>query len=129
MAVFSPADVVAAIATAPEPRSAGSAWISWLARRLGLAILTLWLCSLLVFFATASLGDPIRAILGKDYGTSPERVATLRAELRLDDPILSRYFDWLKGLFTGDLGTSVVNQQPVATLVGDASGLEEAAAE
>ena len=45
----------------PAPRgSAGSAWLKWLARRIGLAILTLWLCSALVFFATAALGDPVR---------------------------------------------------------------------
>ena len=64
----------------PAPRgSAGSAWLKWLARRIGLAILTLWLCSVLVFFATAALGDPVRAILGKDYASSPERAAALAA--------------------------------------------------
>ena len=66
-------------ATPARTGSAGSAWLKWLARRLGLAILTLWLCSVLVFFATAALGDPVRAILGKDYASSPERVAALTA--------------------------------------------------
>src|SRR6185312_11963027 len=71
----------------PAPRgSAGSAWLKWLARRIGLAILTLWLCSVLVFFATAALGDPVRAILGKDYASSPERAAALAAALKLDQP-------------------------------------------
>ena len=63
---------------APRAPAPGSAWLKWLARRLGLAVLTLWLCSVLVFFATAALGDPVRAILGKDYASSPERVAALR---------------------------------------------------
>jgi peptide/nickel transport system permease protein len=103
----------------PKGRSAATAWGMWLARRLGLAALTLWLVSVLVFFATAALGDPIRAILGKDFASSPERVATLRAQLNLDDPLLTRYFDWLGGLFTGDLGTSVANGQPVSALIGD----------
>lgn len=102
-----------------QHKSSAMAWGLWLARRLALAILTLFLCSILVFFATAALGDPVRAILGKDYGTSPERVAQLREQLQLDQPILTRYFDWLGGLFTGDLGNSVANQQPVASLVGD----------
>ncbi len=100
-------------------RSSAGAWATWLARRLGLAVLTLWLCSILVFFATAALGDPIRAILGKDYGTSPERVAQLHKQLHLDQPIVTRYFDWLGGLFTGNLGNSIANQQPVAGQVGD----------
>ncbi len=103
----------------PRTPSAGGAWLRWLARRLGLAVLTLWLCSVLVFFATAALGDPVRAILGKDYASSPERVATLREQLHLDDSIFSRYFSWLGGLFTGDLGNSTANGLPVSSLVGD----------
>ena len=103
----------------PAPRgSAGSAWLKWLARRIGLAILTLWLCSVLVFFATAALGDPVRAILGKDYASSPERAAALAAALHLDQPVIVRYFDWLGGLLTGNLGTSIANGLPVGELVG-----------
>src|SRR4051812_9836384 len=78
--------------------SPGSAWLKWLARRIGLAALTLWLCSVLVFFATAALGDPVRAILGKDYASSPERVAALTAQLKLDQPVIVRYFNWLGGI-------------------------------
>jgi peptide/nickel transport system permease protein len=105
-------------ATPVRGGSAGSAWLKWLARRLGLAILTLWLCSVLVFFATAALGDPVRAILGRDYASSPERVAAITAQLRLDQPVIVRYFDWLGGILTGDLGTSLANGFPVGELVG-----------
>jgi peptide/nickel transport system permease protein len=108
-----------ATTTPARPRPAGSAWLKWLARRLGLAVLTLWLCSVLVFFATAALGDPVRAILGKDYATSPERVAALTAQLKLDEPVITRYLQWLGGLFTGNLGESVANGLPVGSLVGD----------
>jgi peptide/nickel transport system permease protein len=100
-------------------RSVTVAWTLWLLRRLGLAVLTLWLVSVLVFFATAALGDPVRAILGKDYASSPSRVATLEAQLNLDQPLLQRYFDWLGGLLTGDLGTSLSNRLPVSELIGD----------
>src|SRR6476469_5502583 len=104
--------------TAVRGGSAGSAWLKWLARRIGLAILTLWLCSVLVFFATAALGDPVRAILGKDYASSPERAAALAAQLHLDQPVIVRYFAWLGGLLTGNLGTSIANGLPVGELVG-----------
>ena len=103
---------------APRARSVPAAWALWFVRRLGLAILTLWLVSVLVFFATAALGDPIRAILGKDYASSPDRVALLSDQLNLDEPLLQRYLDWLGGLLTGDLGTSLANQQPVSELIG-----------
>jgi peptide/nickel transport system permease protein len=116
------AEAPATPTTVEEPthhRSATVAWTLWLARRLGLAVLTLWLVSVLVFFATAALGDPVRAILGKDYASSPSRVATLEAQLNLDQPLLQRYFDWLGGLLTGDLGTSLSNRLPVSELIGD----------
>lgn len=110
--------VVEAPAQAPPARR-GSAWLWWFARRIGLALLTLWLCSMLVFFATAALGDPVRAILGRDYAQSPERVAAIEAALRLDQPVIVRYFEWLGGLLTGNLGNSIANGLPVGELVGD----------
>jgi len=103
----------------PRPRSAGMAWTAWLARRLGLAVLTLWLTSVLVFFATAALGDPVKAILGKSAAASPERAEQIRTQLNLDDSVFERYLSWLGGLLSGDLGTSVANQRPVSELIGE----------
>ena len=97
----------------PRGRSGAAAWAIWLLRRLGLAVLTLWLVSVLVFLATAALGDPVRAILGRDYASNPGRVAQLEDQLNADQGLVSRYFSWLGGLVTGDPGTSLANQQPV----------------
>ncbi|WP_295660988.1 ABC transporter permease [uncultured Nocardioides sp.] len=110
------------VATLPDPlaevapprgRSGGAAWGLWLARRLGLAALTMWLVSVLVFVATAALGDPVRAILGRDYDSNVARRQQLEDQLGVGDSLVSRYLDWLGGLVTGDLGTSLANQQPV----------------
>jgi peptide/nickel transport system permease protein len=46
-------------------------------------------------------------------------VAALSAQLHLDRPVIVRYFEWLGGLFTGKLGTSIANGLPVGDLVGD----------
>lgn len=109
-------------ASIPPPqsrsRSAAAAWLWWLVRRLGLAIGTLWLVSILVFLATSALGDPVRAILGKDAGTSPGRAEAIRQELNLDDSLVSRYLQWLGHLLTGDPGNSVANGLPVGELIG-----------
>src|SRR5688500_14832170 len=114
------------VATLPDPlaevapprgRSGGAAWAIWLLRRLGLAVLTLWLVSVLVFLATATLGDPVRAILGRDYNANPGRVAELEALIGADQNVVSRYFDWLGGLLTGDLGTSLASGRPVSELI------------
>jgi peptide/nickel transport system permease protein len=101
----------------PRRQHGAAAWAVWLARRLGLAVLTLWLVSVLVFLATAALGDPVRAILGRDYNSNPGRVAQLEELLNADQSIVSRYFDWLGGLLTGDLGVSLANQRPVSELI------------
>ncbi|MET0840177.1 MAG: hypothetical protein ABWY19_15445, partial [Marmoricola sp.] len=85
----------------PKSRHGAAAWASWLARRIGLALLTLWLVSILVFVATTSLGDPVRAVLGKDYVGNKARVAELTAQLNLDEPLVTRYFHWLGDLLTG----------------------------
>ena len=66
-----------------------------------------------MFLATAALGDPVRAILGRDYNSNPGRVAQLEAQLNSDQSLVGQYFSWLGGLLTGDPGTSLANQQPV----------------
>ncbi|HET9998817.1 MAG TPA: ABC transporter permease [Nocardioides sp.] len=101
----------------PRGQHGAAAWVVWLARRVGLALLTLWLVSILVFLATAALGDPVRAILGRDYNANPGRVAELEAVLNSDASLVSRYFDWLGGLLQGDLGTSLASGQPVSELI------------
>jgi len=103
----------------PRRQHGAAAWAVWIARRLGLALLTLWLVSILVFLATAALGDPVRAILGRDYNANPGRVAELEALLHSDQSLVSRYFDWLSGLLHGDLGTSLATGLPVSDLIKD----------
>ena len=107
-----------------EPRAApgrSSALTRFLLRRLGLALVTLLLVSMLVF-ATAQLlpGDLGRTILGP-YATE-EQVAELNDRLGADDPAPVRYADWLSRFVRGDWGTSASLQQPVRPLVLDRLG-------
>ena len=55
-------------------RHGAAAWASGSRAGSGWPLLTLWLVSILVFVATAALGDPVRAILGKDYDSNKARV-------------------------------------------------------
>jgi peptide/nickel transport system permease protein len=90
-------------------------------RRLALGLLTLWLVSLLVFAATLALpGDAAQAILGRE--ATPERLAALRDQLNLDEPVVTQYLKWLGGILTGDLGNSAATQQPVSELLSDRVG-------
>jgi peptide/nickel transport system permease protein len=91
-------------------------FLRFLLRRLGLALLTLLLVSMIVF-ATAQLlpGDLGRTILGP-YATE-EQVDALNDRLGADDPAPVRYASWLSRFVQGDWGTSAALRQPVRPLV------------
>ena len=57
-------------------------------------------------------GDPVQQLLG-ERGGSPELVQEMRAAWGLDKPLWIQYLLFLKSLFQGDLGTSLVTGQPV----------------
>ncbi|MFC8104082.1 ABC transporter permease [Streptomyces sp. NPDC057363] len=83
-------------------------------RRLALRVLelvgVLFIASIGVFSLVVLMpGDPAVDILGA--GRAPAEYAALRAELGLDEPLVTRYLDWLGGALTGDLGRSVVPPQ------------------
>jgi len=84
-------------------------------RRLLLGVLVLILVSILVFLATQALGDPARAILGRN--ATPASLAALRRQLHLDRPVFEQYLTWVTGLLHGNLGTSLAAQEPVTTLL------------
>ena len=93
--------------------------LRFLLRRLGLALVSLWLLSVLVFAGTNLLpGDVGRRILGP-FATQ-ESVDLLNARLGTDRPLLTQYFDYMGGVLTGDLGTSVSFARPVTELLGTA---------
>lgn len=92
-----------------------------IARRIAIALLLLWVVSLLVFAATQVLpGDTASAILGKT--ATPASLAQLRQQLGLDEPVMSQYLDWLGGVLQGDLGRSLAAGVPVGDLIGDRIG-------
>ena len=87
-----------------------------IARRIGVALLTLLLVSIVVFAITAVLpGDAAQAALGQS--ATPEMIAALRAQMGLDDPAWLRYLHWLTGLLSGNPGQSMANDTPVSELI------------
>ena len=77
----------------------------YVARRLLLTIPVLVGASLLIFAMVFALpGDPIRALAG-DRPVSPAVLAVLTERFNLDQPLHIQYWEYLKGLFQGDLGT------------------------
>lgn len=88
----------------------------YILKKAGVLIVTLLIISALAFLAFEIIpADPVDTILGTDY--TEERAAALRAELGLDVPAVERYFTWLGGFFTGDLGISYGYRMPVEELL------------
>jgi peptide/nickel transport system permease protein len=81
-------------------------------RTLLLSLITLFGVSVLIFLMLRVLpGDPARVLAGLD--ASAEQVDRLRAELGLDQPLLSQYWSFISGVLQGDLGTSARTSRPV----------------
>ena len=90
-------------------------------QRLALGLLLLFAASALIFGLTEALpGDAAQAILGQ--AATPESLANLRREMGLDQPAMTRYFQWIVGIFQGDLGTSMTNKLDIAESVGSRLG-------
>ena len=87
-------------------------------RRLLLGLVTLFAASLIIFGATQALpGDAARSILGR--AAQPESLAALRHQLGLDKPVWQQYWEWISGVFTGDLGSSLANGLAVTDVLGE----------
>ena len=87
------------------------------AQRIAVGLLTLFIVSIFIAFVVELLpGDITQAILGQS--ATPETVAAFRAELGIDRPAPERYFEWLKGMLTGDMGKSLANKREISELVG-----------
>ncbi len=91
---------------------------SFLARRFGSLIATLFAASVVIFLAMEVLpGDPAAYMLG--FNAEPDTVAALQRQLGLDRPLPVRYVAWVAGVFTGDFGVSYTYRVPVAGLIAD----------
>ncbi|WP_189552392.1 ABC transporter permease [Streptomyces lavendofoliae] len=93
-------------------------------RRALLAVPVLLLVTFAVFaVAAASPFDPVKAYAGTAGLTaSQENLDQLRANLGVDQPLVTRWWNWLTSALTGDLGNSGVMRQPVADVIGERVG-------
>ena len=90
--------------------------LSYATKRALIAILTLLAASLVVFAMLEIVpGDPARLMLGMN--ATEDAVHNLQEQMGLNQPLAIRYFSWLGGLLTGDLGKSYTYSVPVFDLI------------
>ena len=86
--------------------------MKYVVRKILTMILTLLAVTFFVFLSFHVIsGDPATSMLGTE--ATPQKVAALREELGLNDPVLVQYGRWAAGLLHGDMGTSYVSGKPV----------------
>jgi peptide/nickel transport system permease protein len=87
----------------------------FLAKRLGIAALVLFLLSLLVFAMVRLMpGDPAAQYLNTS-NPDPAQLAAIRAQLGLDAPWYQQYFHWIGGVLHGSFGTSLTQPFDIGT--------------
>jgi peptide/nickel transport system permease protein len=108
------------VLAAPEPgherRRGGfvarSGTLRFVGKRALAAIPVLWGVTFLAFSVMNLLpGDAAQALLGEN--ATPAEVHALAVKLHLNEPFFERYFHWLGGVFSGNLGNSLANGQSV----------------
>ena len=90
--------------------------VAYLAKRVLIAVLSLWVVATAVFAMTHLLpGSAANIILGTT--ATDESVQQVRQQLGLNRPLWVQYVDFVGGVFVADFGTSFVSDQPVIDMV------------
>lgn len=92
-----------------------------LQKRLVRLVATVWLIVTIAFFCAYRLpGDPARMILGQR--ATPESLRDFRQKMGLDQPLVLQYLKFVERVLRLDLGDSLVQRRPVASLIAERGG-------
>ena len=91
--------------------------LTFILKRLGLALLVAFTVSFISFSLLFLSGDPAAALAGET--ASGEDVEALRRLYGFDRPMLVQYGEWLFSALRGDFGESYYFKLPVASLIAD----------
>src|SRR5205807_2353332 len=80
------------------------------------ALVVLFVSALTFFFVNLAPGGPSSVMR---FDVTAEQRETLIRNMGLDKPVPERYAAWLAGAVRGDLGTSLLTDEPVAQRIGD----------
>ncbi len=91
--------------------------IRYIAQRIVAAFVTIWVATVAVTLLIHAVpGDPVRIMYAK-FQSTPEQIEAVRTALGLDQPIHIQYAMYVGRLAEGDLGRSIVGNQPVLDIL------------
>ncbi|MEM7025433.1 MAG: ABC transporter permease [Pseudomonadota bacterium] len=86
-------------------------------QRIAAALITIWIATIAVTLLIHAVpGDPVRIMYAK-FQSTPEQIEAVRTALGLDRPIYIQYAMYVERLAQGDLGRSIVGNQPVLDIL------------
>ena len=92
--------------------------IKYILKRLLHMIPVFLVISMVIFFIINQMpGNPVNAYLGVGSEVSVEQQQQIREELGLNDPLPVQYYNWLKRIFKGDFGRSIIHRAPVSEII------------
>lgn len=95
--------------------------VRYIGKRLLSAIPVLFIVSIVVFMIIhLTPGDPARVMLGDQ--ALEQDVEALREQMGLNEPIITQYINWIKGIFHGDFGTSIFMQGTMLEIIASHIG-------
>jgi glutathione transport system permease protein len=81
--------------------------LAFAVRRIAVSLPILLISTFIVFMLSSLSGNPLSPLLTRNPPPPPETIALEAERLRLNHPLLERYWMWLTGLLHGDFGPSV----------------------
>lgn len=87
-----------------------------ISKRLGQALVLLFIMSLIGFIGIHSVGNPVFNIVNMETATA-EDIRNATVALGLDQPVWQQYLIFVQSLLTGSFGTSYIYHQPAFALV------------
>lgn len=94
--------------------------VTYVIRRILLAIIVLIIVSLITFFVMRLLpGDPIIIFIGRSAGSGtlpPQQLQALYHQYGLDRPLIMQYFNWITGFLRGNMGQSIYYHQNISQI-------------
>ncbi len=85
-------------------------------RKMTRLLVVVFTVSVLTFAMLDTLPGDLAYVVGGEEA-SPEHIQAIRRDIGLDLSMIERYLRWLGRVFSGDLGTSYINYEPVAVAV------------
>ncbi|CAO3376204.1 ABC transporter permease [Azospirillum argentinense] len=87
--------------------------------RLAYLAMVLVVMSILVFLVTQAMPGDVASMIAGQFA-SKEVIDAITVKLGLDQPLIVQYGRWAAGILQGDLGRSLVLEQPVAPILMEA---------